>query len=104
MVFKALGRADHELADAQMGADAKESGVQELGRDNGDHDVGGGNRLAAGSDGEAGGDGKAGKKLGVFSGGDDLAGKLITVRPKGDLVAAAAVERERDGGSPGAGT
>ena len=28
----------------------------------------------------------------------------VAVRPEGDLVAAAAVERERDGGSPCAGT
>ena len=55
-------------------------------------------------DGDVGGEGKAGKELRVFAGVDDLLGELGAVRPEGDLVAAAAVERERDGGSPGAGT
>ena len=102
LIFKAFGGADDELAPAQVIADANESRVKELGRDDGDHDVGGSDGSAVGSHGDPGGDGKAGKKLGVFSGVENLAGELGGVRPEGDLVAAAAVERERDGGSPGA--
>ena len=55
-------------------------------------------------DGEAGGDGKFGKELRVFPSVDDVLRELGSVRPERDLVTAAAVERERDGGSPCAGT
>ncbi len=49
-------------------------------------------------------DGKAGKELRVLAGVENLAGKLGSVSPERDLVAPAAVEGERDSGSPGAGT
>ncbi len=55
-------------------------------------------------DGDVRREGKAGKELRVFAGVDDLLRELGTVRPERDLVAAAAVEGERDGGSPCAGT
>ena len=104
MVLDALGGADDDLARVQMWAETSEGGAEKLRGDNGDHDLSVGHgRVVAGDD-DLRGDGKAGKKQRVFAGLCDFAGGLGAVGPEGKLVAAATMERERDGGSPGAGT
>ncbi len=87
-----------------MRADAAERGAEKLGGNDGDNDLGVRCGRAVAGDGDGGRDGEAGEELRVFSGVDDLARELGAVRPERDLVAAAAVERERESGSPGAGT
>ena len=51
----------------------------------------------------SGGRGKPGRKR-MFSPAAMISRRLRAVRPEGELVTAAAVKREGDGGSPGAGT
>ena len=104
VVFNALGGADDDLAGVKMGAEAGEGGAEKLRRDDGDDDLGIGDGGVVAGDGDLGGEGKAGEEERVFAGVDDLLRGLRAVRPEGELVAAAAVERECDGGSPGAGT
>ena len=50
------------------------------------------------------GDRKPGQELRVFSRVENLLCEFRAVRPENDLVTAAAMEREREGGSPCAGT
>ncbi len=103
-VLQALGGADQQLAGTQVRADAQQGGAQKLGRNDGDHDLGRRDGVVAGGDGEIGGQRKSGKELRIFAGAGDLPRQLVGVGPERDLVAAAAAEREREGGSPSAGT
>ena len=104
MVFDAFGGADDDLAAAKMRAEAGEGGAEKLRGNDGEDDLGLGDGGVVAGDGDVGGDGKAGEKERVFAGVVDLLGELGAVRPESELVAAAAVEREGEGGSPCAGT
>ena len=104
MVFNALGGAEHDLPRAQMRGDAGQRGAQKLRGDDGDQNIGGRDGAAVAGYDEVRRDRDSGKKLRVLAGVRDLLRELEAVRPERDLVAAAAVERERDSGSPCAGT
>ena len=103
IVFDSLGGADDNLALAQMWTKTSEGGSKESRGNDGDSNLRFGHDGGVGSDVDFGGDGKAGKKQDVLAGALDLARLIYAVRPKGDLVAATAMERERDSGSPRAG-
>ena len=89
---------------AEMRAEAGEGGAEELRGNDGEDDV----RVVDG--GVVAGDDdlrrkrEAGEKELVFAGIDDFLGELRTVGPERELVAAAAMEREGEGRSPGTGT
>ena len=103
-LFKALGGADHELAVAQVGPNALQSGAEKLRWDDRNDDIGLKDGGAVSGDEEIFGQGKAGEELLVLAGGGDLLGELFSVGPERDLMAAAAAKGESDGGSPGTGT
>jgi hypothetical protein len=92
------------LAGVKIRAETGERGAEKLGRNDGYDNLGVADYGIVAGDSEACGDGKAGEKERVFAGGNNLLGFLEAVRPERELVAAAAVERESDGGSPGSGT
>ena len=104
LVLDALGGADDDLAGVEMGAQrAKVERRNSEGMTERTISASRHGGVVAG-DGDLWRDGKAGEKEDVLAGVVDLLGELRAMRPERDLVAAAAVEREGECGTPGAGT
>jgi hypothetical protein len=88
----------------KMGTDAGQSGAEELRGNDGDDDPGFGGRGFVSGNSESRGNRKAGKEEDVFMLLGNLPGLVGAVGPERDLVAAAAVKRKGNGGSPCPGT
>src|SRR5580658_3062048 len=101
VVLDALGGGDDDLAGVEISAQTGEGGAKELGRDDGDDDLGVGDGFRAAGNVDVLGQREAGEEQNVFLRGGNLAGFVGGVRPEGDLVSAAAIEGQSDGGSPG---